>query len=80
MGRFFDFEGEDGVRYRVIFEVLEAARGERRYGIRAKIFQDEILVDQAEAQNRFFTREEAMKAVSALCRFQVTPCTLCDII
>lgn len=80
MGKFFDFLGEDGESYRVKFEVLEDGNATRRYGVRAEIFQDGVMLEQAEASNRFLTREEALETVAMLCRFRVTPCTLCDII
>ena len=80
MGMSFGFYGEDGSAYRVEFSILKKEHIKRAYGIRAEIFQEGVLVEYAEATNRFFTRAEAEKTVELLCQFQVTPCTLCDVI
>ena len=52
---------------------------ERPYGIYA-VISDGITRDEAYANERFFTHAEAEAAVRMLCRGEVTPCTLCDII
>ncbi len=80
MGRFFDFQSEEGETYRVGFRILEKDGAARRYGIRAELFREGILLEETEVSERFFTREEAEQTVDMLCRFQVTPCTLCDIV
>lgn len=80
MGEFFDFLGEDGVAYRVEFELVDETEKFRRYGVRAKMFCGGILQDEAVALGRFLTRTEAEQTMRMLCKFQVTPCTLCDIV
>ncbi len=80
MGQSFEFRDEEGECYRVSFTILEEAEGNRRYGIRAEIYQQGMFRERAEAPKRFFTRAEAEKTAEMLCRFQVTPCTLCEII
>ncbi len=80
MGRSFDFQDEDGECFQVCFEILEDTEGVRRFGIRAEIFRQGVFRERAEAVNRFLTRKEAEKTVEMLCLFQVTPCTLCDVI
>ncbi len=80
MGKFFDFQSEEGESYQVRFEILEDRKATRPYGIRAEIFREGILVEGADAPERFLTRAEVNETIEMLCRFQVTPCTLCDII
>ncbi len=80
MGEFFDFQDEDGEVCRVEFELLDSGESLRRYGIRARLFREGSLAETAEATERFMTREEAEQTAKMLCRFQVTPCTLCDIV
>ena len=80
MGEFFDFLDEEGAQYRVEFEIVESKEKLRRYGIRAMLLRDGTIRDEALAKERFLTRCEAEQAIKMLCRFQVTPCTLCQII
>ncbi len=80
MGNTFDFRDEEGECYRVSFTILEEDEGLFRYGIRSEIFRQGISKDCTEVAGRFLTRAEAEKTVEMLCRFQVTPCTLCDVI
>ncbi|MBO5364684.1 MAG: hypothetical protein J6A56_04400 [Clostridia bacterium] len=80
MGRSFEFQDGDGVCYRVRFTVLEETEGFRRYGIRAEIFRQGAFQESTEAPGRFLTCAEAEQTIEMLCRFQVTPCTLCDVI
>ncbi len=80
MGKYFDFQDEEKEWCRVRFEVLKSESQPRPYGIGGEIWRGESCVERAEATNRFLTREEAEQTMEMLCRFQVTPCTLCDII
>lgn len=80
MEKSFEFQGEDGKNYQVTFGLLETLGKVRRYGIRAEISGGERRKEVTEAKERFITKGEAEKAMEMLCRFRVTPCTLCDII
>lgn len=76
----FDFCDEEDQLYRVQFEVLEDGGNRRPYGIGATIYADGKQIETTKARNRFFTRTEAEENIKMLCKFQVTPCTLRDII
>lgn len=80
MGKSYEFQDEEGESYRVSFGLLETAGKVRRYGIRAEISGGGKKGEAAEAKERFITKDEAEETMEMLCRFQVTPCTLCDII
>lgn len=76
----FDFCDEEDRLYRVQFEVLNDGGSHRPYGIGATIYTDGKRIETTEARNRFFTRAEAEENIKMLCEFQVTPCTLRDVI
>lgn len=76
----FDFRDEEDRLYRVQFEVLNDGESHRPYGIGATIYADGKRIETTEARNRFFTRAEAEENIKMLCKFQVTPCTLRDVI
>ena len=76
----FDFRDEGDRLYRVQFEVLNDGGSRRPYGIGATIYTDGKRIETTEARNRFFTRAEAEENIKMLCKFQVTPCTLRDVI
>lgn len=80
MGEFFNFQDEEGEACRVEFELLDSEKSIWRYGIRARLFRQGNLTETAEATERFLTREEAEQTIKMLCQFQVTPCTLCDVV
>ena len=44
------------------------------------IYADGKQIETTKARNRFFTRTEAEENIKMLCKFQVTPCTLRDVI
>ncbi len=76
----FDFRDGGDRLYRVQFEVLNDGGSRRPYGIGATIYTDGKRIETTEARNRFFTRAEAEENIKMLCKFQVTPCTLRDVI
>ncbi len=80
MGKSYAFQGDDGENYQVTFGLLEAEGSIRPYGIRAEIFRQGEKSEVAEVAERFLTKDEAEQTMDLLCRFRVTPCTLCDII
>ncbi len=52
----------------------------RQYGILATLISNGITAESETAENKFFTYEEAVKVIDMLRRYQVTPCTLKDIL
>lgn len=52
----------------------------RLYGILAKLISNGITIETESVENRFFTYEEAAKATDMLSSYQVTPCTLKDVL
>lgn len=73
-------ETESGVSAEVTFSVTENNDSTKPYGVYASLTTKDGKSDEAYAACRFFTYEEAQKAIELLCKHQVTPCTLCDII
>lgn len=80
MGVFFDFCDEEQETCHVEFELLETEESIWRYGIRAKLFRNGELAETSEVTERYLTKEEAKEMMKVLCQFQVTPCTLQDIV
>ena len=76
----YQFKDIDGEENQVEMEILHSEDSHRPYGIKARIFRNGELQEVAEAKERFYSITEAEKTMEMLCRFQVTPCTLCDII
>ena len=75
---FVDIEGEENT---VTFEIVETDSEYRRYGISTRqINQSGQIVDSAVAKERFITKAEAEAVTEMLCKCQVMPCTLCDVI
>ena len=70
---------ESGKSAKIDFFVITDDSAERPYGIGAKILTDEGY-EEKYAEHRFFTYEEAIKSAEYLCKHQVTPCTLCDVL
>ena len=72
---------EDGENAVVEFEITENAGAEDRcFGISATMTIDGSIAERSAVEERFFTRDEAEKTVAMLCKYQVTPCTLCDVL
>lgn len=71
---------EDGDTAQLCFSITENTADERRFGISADMYIGNDLVEHSSADNRFFTFEEAEKTVDMLCRYEVTPCTVCDVL
>ncbi len=69
---------EDKQEIVVDFSIVKEDNVEKPYGIYSCIRGSRD--DSAIAEERFFTYAEAIAAVDMLCRNEVTPCTLCDII
>ncbi len=76
----YEFQGCDGAEYKVELTMIQEEAEVRPYGIRAEIFREGILKEKAEATRRFLTQGETEKAMELLRKFQVTPCTLSDVI
>lgn len=74
----FKFSAEDGNEYTVEFSVIKDEDDEMPYGISAKMIK--FGEDVVSAPRRYFTYAEAIAVIDRLCRHQVMPCTLCDII
>lgn len=79
MKKTVEFIDENGQERQVTFAVVCAENEMRPFGVRAVMGSGER-EESAVASGRFFTREEAEEAVQRLCLYQVTPCTLCDVI
>lgn len=75
-----DIMTEDGEIAQLCFSITENAADERRFGISADMYIGNDLVEHSSADDRFFTFEEAEKTVDMLCSYEVTPCTLCDVL
>ena len=72
---------EDGENAEIVFDITENADAEdRRFGISAVMTIDGAIAESSSAKERFFTRVEAEKTVAMLCKYKVTPCTLCDVL
>lgn len=69
---------EDREELFVDFTIIKEDNVQKPYGIYACIRGDKN--DSAFAKRRFFTYAEAIATVDMLCRYEVTPCTLCEII
>ena len=76
----YEFLDENGEENQVTFGIIQERNAIRPYGIRAEIFRNGKLAETAEATERFLSSAEAEQVMKLLCRFQVTPCTLCDVI
>ena len=70
---------ESGISAKIDFFVITDHSAERPYGIGAKICTN-AGCEEAYAEHKFFTYDEAVKAAEYLCKHQVTPCTLCDVL
>ena len=75
----YEIKTENGKTAKVELCITQREGREKPYGIYAAI-SDGITRDEAYANERFFTHAKAEAAVRMLCRGEVTPCTLCDII
>ncbi len=69
---------ENGDEITVDFSIVKDEKAERPYGIYSYVRGNRE--DSALAEQRFYTYGEAVAVVDMLCRNEVTPCTLCDII
>lgn len=78
MRKSFSFITEDGEEITVDYSIVKEEDAEKPYGIYACIRGDKD--ESAFAERRYFTYAEALAVVDMLCRYEVTPCTLCDII
>ncbi len=72
----FCFITEKGESAKVSFSIIK----DELYGIESTIHIENRDLETVRAKNRFFTKAEAENTISMLCKNQVTPCTLCDII
>lgn len=76
----FTFTDIDGERHTVEFEAIRADAEFRTYGIRAVMHQCGRIEESAEVSERFITPEETRATIDMLCKCQVMPCTLRDVI
>ena len=74
----FSIITENGDEITVDFSIIKDENTEKPYGIYSCVRSDRE--DSAIAAHRFYTYGEALSVVDMLCRYEVTPCTLCDII
>ncbi|MGN1092956.1 MAG: DUF6514 family protein [Monoglobaceae bacterium] len=74
----FKFTTEYGDENTVKFTILKNEGAEKPYGISAVVC--ETGEKPTVAAERYFTYAEAIAVIDMLCRHQVMPCTLCDII
>lgn len=72
---------EDGKEARVVYTVAEYEANEigMRYGIMAVMEIDGKKTDEYRTKQSFFTYMEAERMSEAMCRHNVMPCTLVDI-
>lgn len=70
---------ENGKTATITFSVTNDETADKPFGIAAIIHSpDEI--EESVANCRFFTYDEAVETIRYLCKHQVTPCALCDIL
>ncbi len=80
MQKSFTFTDIDGIDCKVEFEIVKQDDMLRPFGVCGSLWQGEHCVETVKAEHRYFTLAEAETAVDMLCRLQVTPCTLDDVI
>ncbi len=80
MKKIFQFIDADGRENTVEFEAVQDRAYCRQFGVRAQLSRAGKVLETAEAGARFITPEETSAVMDMLCEFQVTPCTLCDVI
>lgn len=76
----YEFTDEEGRCQTVELQMICTGDGIRRYGVEARLIHNEEVLETEAAEERFLTEEEAAETMKMLCDFQVTPCTLCDVI
>ena len=74
----FKFTTECGNENTVEFYVVKDEDAEIPYGISSRIRESDD--KPTVASKRYFTYAETIAVIDMLCRHQVMPCTLCDII
>ncbi|MBR5152345.1 MAG: hypothetical protein IKW60_02315 [Clostridia bacterium] len=80
MNQEFSFTDMEGTLHQVAFSLLHTEGEFRTYGIQATMYRDGQVEEHASVTERFITREEAEATVAMLCKYQVLPCTLKDIV
>lgn len=80
MGQSFTFCDEEGRTLRVEFCSAVTEDRVRPYGICGRLYQGDQLLEERETGGRFLTEEETCRTIEMLCHFQVTPCTLCEVL
>lgn len=80
MKQSFCLTGEDGQNYQITFTVIHTEDECRCYGIRACMETGGEVIRQEEETARFITLAEAEAVVKMLCRYQVMPCSLHDVL
>ena len=76
----YEFTDEEGKCQTVELQMICAESGIKRYGVEARLIHNEEVVETERAMERFITETEAKETMKMLRDFQVTPCTLCDVI
>lgn len=75
----YKIKTEIGETATVEMHIIKKENSQKPFGIYARIVGGEE-VEEAYAEERFYTYEEAVATINMLCKGEVTPCTLCDII
>ena len=76
----YEITDEEGRGQTIELQTVCAKDGIRRYGVEARLIHNDEVVEKEIARERFITKEEAEETIKMLRDFQVTPCTLCDVI
>lgn len=77
----FNIITEQGEKAQVTFMVTETPDAEdQTYGICGTMTILGNIVEESTAAERFFTKQEAEKTIEMLCKYEVTPITLCEVI
>ena len=76
------FATEKGDEAEVVFDIIKSSDylTKKIYGISATISVDGIVTETKTVSDKFFTFDEAKECIKMLCRYQVTPCTLTDVL
>lgn len=80
MQKKFMFVTEEEREAVVEYKVTESTDSDRSYGIAAEVKSEGETLEYEEVGNIFFTYEEAERVTDILCRYEVTPCALRDVI
>ncbi len=76
------FATEKGDEAEVVFDIIksDSSLNGKIYGISATITVNGVETETRTVSDKFFTRDEAAENIKMLCKYQVTPCTLADVL